>query len=73
MTEEMRRDHPRLHERMIVERNRAWVPRIAGMLREPGSVFVLVGGAHLAGDDSIVRLLADEGMEARRVTHRLDD
>ena len=39
---EMRRDHPGLYERMIVDRNRAWVPRIEAMLDEEGSTFVLV-------------------------------
>jgi uncharacterized protein YbaP (TraB family) len=38
------------------------------MLGERGTVFVLVGGAHLVGDDSILALLADVGLGARRVT-----
>jgi len=61
----LRRDHPRLHERLLVERNRAWVPRIEAMLTEPGTAFVLVGGAHLAGEDSIVRLLTEAGLAPR--------
>lgn len=64
----LKRGHPRLYDRMVVERNRAWVPRIEAMLGERGTVFVLVGGAHLVGDDSILGLLADVGLGARRVT-----
>jgi uncharacterized protein len=58
----MRRDHPGLHERLLIERNRAWVARIDAMLAEPGTAFVLVGGAHLAGGGSILDLLADAGL-----------
>jgi len=63
----MARDHPRLHDRMIVERNRAWVPRIEAMLDEPGTTFVLVGGGHLVGDASILTLLAEAGLAPTRV------
>jgi hypothetical protein len=63
----MARDHPRIHERMLVERNRAWVPRIEAMLDEPGSTFVLVGGGHLVGDASILTLLAEAGVLPTRL------
>lgn len=63
----MQRDHPLLYDRFLVERNRNWIPRIQRMLDEPGSVFILVGGAHLAGDDSILRLLATEGLAVQRI------
>ena len=63
----MRRDHPRLHERLLVERNRAWVPRIEAMLQEPGMSFVLVGGAHLVGDRSLLASLTVAGLVPRRV------
>ena len=65
---EMRRDHPQLHARMLVERNRAWVPRIQAMVDEPGRAFVLVGGAHLVGGDSILTMLAEAGLKPRRLT-----
>ena len=62
-------EHGRVREtdRFLVERNRNWIPRIQRMLDEPGSVFILVGGAHLAGDDSILRLLAAEGLAVQRI------
>ena len=63
----MQREHPRLYDRFLVERNRNWIPRIQRMLDEAGSVFILVGGAHLAGDDSILRLLAAEGLAVQRI------
>jgi len=63
----MRRDHPRLHDRLLVERNRAWVPRIETMLAGPGAAFVLVGGAHLVGEHSILALSRASGLVPRRV------
>jgi uncharacterized protein len=64
----MARDHPRLHDRMVVERNRAWVARIDAMLTAPGAAFVLVGGGHLVGDHGIPTLLAGAGLEPRRLS-----
>jgi uncharacterized protein len=65
---EMREAHPALHERLLVERNRAWIPRIGAMLDGPGSAFVLVGGAHLAGDHNILDLLTQAGLRPTPVT-----
>ena len=64
----MRRGHPRLYERMMIDRNRDWVPRIRAMLEEVGWTFVLVGGGHLVGPDSVLAMLRRAGMEPHRVT-----
>lgn len=58
---------PRLFEVLLRERNRRWLPRIDAMLAEPGSVFVLVGMSHLVGNDSVLHLLASQGLEAQRL------
>ena len=63
----MRRDHPALHQRFLVDRNRAWVPRIEAMLGEPGAAFVLVGGLHLAGEASVPACLAAAGLPVTRL------
>jgi uncharacterized protein len=66
----MRERYPALHERMLVDRNRRWVPRIEAMLTEPGTAFVLVGGLHLVGDTSIQACLAPGGLQPRRLGPR---
>ena len=63
----MCRDYPALHERMLAERNRAWVPRIEAMLGAPGTAFVLVGAAHLVGMASVLAYLARSGLRAMRL------
>jgi hypothetical protein len=63
----MRRETPELYQRLLVERNEAWAKRIAGMLQQPGTVFIAVGAAHLAGPDSVQAQLARDGIDAQRL------
>src|SRR5690242_2482787 len=63
----MRRETPELYQRLLVERNEAWAKRIAGMLQQPGTVFIAVGAAHLAGPDSVQAQLAKDGIGAQRL------
>jgi uncharacterized protein YbaP (TraB family) len=60
--------YPHLHQRMLAERNRAWLPRIDAMLQEPGGVFILVGDSHLPGDEGVLALLARHQLQPRRAT-----
>jgi uncharacterized protein YbaP (TraB family) len=63
----MRRETPELYQRLLVERNEAWARRIADMLRQPGTVFIAVGAAHLAGPDSVQAQLAKHGIGVHRL------
>jgi uncharacterized protein YbaP (TraB family) len=54
-------------ERLLGERNKAMVERIKGFLERERTYFVLVGAAHLTGNDGIVALLEAQGYPARRV------
>ncbi|HET6806416.1 MAG TPA: TraB/GumN family protein [Frateuria sp.] len=62
----LRKDEPALYQRLLVERNRAWAKRIAALLARPGTVFIAVGAAHLAGPDSVQVQLARTGIAAGR-------
>lgn len=51
----------------MVRRNMNWLPAIKTMLETPEVEFILVGTAHLAGDDGLLTLLnaggyASEGL-----------
>jgi uncharacterized protein YbaP (TraB family) len=63
----MRREEPQLYQRLLVERNATWARRITGMLQRPGTVFIAVGAAHLAGPDSVQAQLARDGISAKRL------
>ncbi|MEM5515367.1 TraB/GumN family protein [Henriciella sp. AS95] len=52
-----------IYDALFLERNSNWVPQIEAMLDEPGTVFIAVGAGHLAGPDSVITMLRDEGYE----------
>lgn len=58
---------PIVYETTIVARNRRWAEQVAIMLDEPGTSFVAVGALHLAGDDSVQRLLNEAGIAVVRI------
>lgn len=63
--EQMRLDYPRAHARLLADRNRAWLEPLATWLRERTPTLVVVGAAHLVGDDSVVEGLRARGFEVR--------
>ena len=52
-----------VYDALLRERNEDWVGKIAGMLDEPGTRLIAVGAGHLAGEDSVIALLEQEGYE----------
>ena len=64
--EQLRQREPQLYQRLLVQRNAAWAKQIAAMLQRPGTVFIAVGAAHLAGPDSVQAQLHKLGIEAVR-------
>ena len=63
----MKRETPSLYQRLLVQRNAAWAGRIKAMLDTPGTVFIAVGAAHLAGPDSVQAQLQKLGVGSTRV------
>lgn len=52
---------PALYARMLTDRNAAWVPQIEQLLRGADDVLVVVGAAHLVGEQSVVEMLRQRG------------
>lgn len=52
---------PSLRARLIVARNRKWLPRVRRMLASDKTHFVTVGVGHLVGRDSLIALLRAKG------------
>jgi uncharacterized protein YbaP (TraB family) len=65
--ERVSRTCPDYYQALLVARNRCWAPRVRAMLDGGGTTFVLAGGDHLVGPDSVQNQLAAAGMRARRV------
>jgi uncharacterized protein len=57
---EMKND-PALYRRLIVERNRAWLPKIEALFTRTRPAFVVVGAAHLTGPDGLLAALRAKG------------
>lgn len=53
--------YPQLYAKMLTERNAAWVPQIEQLLRGQDDVLVVVGAAHLVGEESVVAMLRERG------------
>jgi uncharacterized protein YbaP (TraB family) len=66
--DDLKAKHPELYAKLLVNRNEKMAETIAGMLKDPatGTVFVAVGAAHLAGPDSIQKMLEKSGFVAVR-------
>ncbi len=56
-------DSSAFNERMLRDRNAAWVPQIEQLLRGADDVLVVVGAAHLVGAESVVAMLRARGHE----------
>ena len=69
MAVEMKRNYPKLYQRIDVERNDAWVPKIERMLAAPGhdDTLVVVGALHLLGGDGVVEKLRAKGYKVERI------
>ncbi len=57
---------PEVRERLLVERNRNWIPHIEKCLAADDRCFVVVGAAHLVGPDSVVALLQKAGYKVEQ-------
>ncbi len=58
--------YPKLHKRLLEDRNRNWIPQIEEFLKEDKNILVIVGAAHLAGEYGLLNLLTEKGYELER-------
>jgi hypothetical protein len=69
MAADMKRKYPKLYQHIDVDRNDAWVPKIAQRLTAPGrdDTLVVVGALHLLGSDGVVEKLRVKGYKVERI------
>jgi hypothetical protein len=58
---------PKLRVLALDNRNRAWQPKIEGMLEDDRTYLVTVGAAHLAGPNSVISLLCAKRWKVQRI------
>jgi uncharacterized protein YbaP (TraB family) len=50
-----------LYQRLLVERNRNWLPKLEALFSRPRHALVVVGAAHLIGPDGLISMLKAKG------------
>ncbi len=58
-------DYPDLEQRLVTDRNRAWLPAIEARLARPGEALVVVGALHVVGPEGLPALLKARGYAVR--------
>jgi hypothetical protein len=52
---------PQMYDRLLIARNRTWLPKIEALSSRPNPAFVVVGAAHLVGADGLLQMLKAKG------------
>lgn len=65
--DDMKAESKDLYDSLLLERNRNWLPIIERMFSEEGNEFVLVGAAHLVGEDGLLSLLEARGYQVEQL------
>jgi hypothetical protein len=52
---------PEVENALLVTRNKNWIPKIEAMAKTGKPHLIVVGAAHLAGPDSVIKMLRDKG------------
>ena len=55
------RELPELYQRLLVDRNRNWLPQVESCLSQNAGCFIVVGAAHLVGPEGLPALLTAKG------------
>lgn len=64
--EDMATSSPELYQRLLVNRNIAWIPQIEAALEGADDALIAVGAGHLPGDQGVLALLEAEGYALTR-------
>lgn len=62
---QLKAGYPGVYERLLTERNRAWMPQLKRLLDSGAPQLVVVGAAHLVGPDGVVAMLRARGYKVR--------
>lgn len=55
------REYPEVQQKLVVDRNRRWLPQIEKLIDQGESALVVVGAAHLVGKDGVIESLKARG------------
>jgi uncharacterized protein YbaP (TraB family) len=58
---------PQLYQRLLVERNRNWLPKLEALFARKGRAMVVVGAAHLVGPDGLLAMFKAKGYRVEQL------
>jgi len=58
---------PQLYQRLLVERNRNWLPKLDALFARRGRAMVVVGAAHLVGPDGLLATFKAKGYRVEQL------
>jgi uncharacterized protein YbaP (TraB family) len=58
---------PVMYDRLLVNRNRDWFPKLDALLIRSGRAFVVVGAAHLVGPDGLLAMFKAKGYKVEQL------
>ncbi len=58
---------PVMYQRLLVQRNQNWMPKLEALFSRRGRAFVVVGAAHLVGPDGLIALLKARGYSVEQM------
>jgi uncharacterized protein YbaP (TraB family) len=58
---------PQLYQRLLVERNRNWMPKLEALFARSGRSMVVVGAAHLVGPDGLLAMFRAKGYKVEQL------
>jgi uncharacterized protein len=64
---EVRQKYPMLYGDLFLKRNEAWLPKIEALAKSPEVEFVLVGAAHVAGEEGLLAQLEKRGYKVEQL------
>src|SRR5262249_58827888 len=58
---------PQMYDRLLIDRNRTWLPKIEALFSRSKPAFVVVGAAHLVGSDGLLQMLKAKGYQIEQL------
>ena len=55
------KQHPAILDRLLIQRNKNWVPMIEELTKQDENVLIVAGAGHMVGADGVVDLLKKRG------------
>ncbi len=62
---DMRKETPEVYQRLLVDRNEAWLPKIEALIASKETELVLVGALHLSGNNGLLAQLKARGYQIK--------